>query len=179
VPAAEGPAERLAPRVETERLILRPHRPDDLTDCAAMWSHPEVVRHIGGRPFTLDETWGRILRYAGLWALLGYGYWAIEEKSSGRFIGDVGLADFKRDVTPPLDAPETGWALSPSAHNQGFATEAVRATLAWIETQRGPTRTVCLIDPQNQASVRVALKCGYRELTRATYKGQETLVFER
>ena len=51
-----------------------------------------VVRHIGGRPFPAEETWAKMLRYAGLWPLLGFGYWAIEEKASGRYTGDVGFA---------------------------------------------------------------------------------------
>ena len=102
------------PIVETARLRLRGHRAEDFDDCAAMWADPSVVRHIGGRPFPAEETWTKILRYAGLWALLGFGYWAVEEKASGRYVGDVGLADFKRDVQPSFDgAPEIGWALAP------------------------------------------------------------------
>jgi RimJ/RimL family protein N-acetyltransferase len=89
-----------APSIETERLVLRAHRPADLPDCAAMWGDPAVTRYIGGRPFTREQTWHKILRYAGLWSLLGYGYWAIEEKATHRFAGELGFADFKRDIDP-------------------------------------------------------------------------------
>ena len=173
-----GPA---VPALDTERLTLRGHTPADLADCAAMWADPDVTRHIGGRPSSEEEAWGRVLRYAGLWALLGFGYWVVRERASGRFVGEVGLADFRRDVTPPLgSAPEVGWVLAPWAHGQGFATEAVRAALAWHDAREpGPARTVCLIDPENAASVRVARKCGFREAAGASYRGRPTLVFER
>lgn len=169
-----------APVLETERLILRGHTLADFDECAAMWGEPLVTRHIGGRPSTVEETWARVLRYAGLWALLGYGYWAVRERDTGRFVGDVGLADFRREVTPSLgDAPEAGWVLAPWAHGRGFATEAVRAVLAWSDSHLTAPRSVCLIAPGNAASVHVAEKCGFREQTRGTYKGEETVILER
>jgi RimJ/RimL family protein N-acetyltransferase len=55
----------------------------------------------------------------------------------------------------------------------------VRAALGWLERTLGPVRTVCIIDLDNAASIRVAAKCGYREWTRASYKGTPTMLFER
>src|SRR5262245_47469463 len=130
------------PTIETARLRLRGHRVEDLGDCAAMWGDAAVVRHISGRPSSTEDSWERILRYAGLWALLGYGYWAVEEKASGRFVGDVGFADFKRAVQPSFaGAPEIGWVLATWAHGRGFATEAVRAAVAWGDRHFGAMRT--------------------------------------
>jgi RimJ/RimL family protein N-acetyltransferase len=168
------------PVVETARLRLRGHRPEDLDACAAMWADPAVTRHIGGRPFSGEEVWGKILRYAGHWALLGFGYWAIEDKASGRFVGEAGFADFKRDIVPSFDgAPEIGWALAPWAHGQGLATETVAAALAWGDRRFGAGRTVCMIDPENRASLRIAEKTGYREFARTVYKGAPTILFHR
>jgi RimJ/RimL family protein N-acetyltransferase len=168
------------PTIETARLQLRGHRVEDLGACAAMWADAAVVRHIGGRPFSAEETWGKILRYAGLWTLLGFGYWAIEEKGSGRFVGEVGFADFKRQIAPSFGgAPEIGWALAAWAHGAGFGTEAVGAAVAWADAHLGAGTTVCLIDPENAGSIRVAAKCGYREFARTTYKGHTTILFER
>ena len=168
------------PTVETARLRLRGHRIEDFHDCAAMWADPAVTRHIGGRPFSAEEVWSKILRYAGLWSLLGFGYWAIEEKASGRFVGEVGFADFKREIEPSFaGAPEIGWALASWAHGVGFATEAVGAAVAWGDGHFGAVRTVCLIGPDNVASIRVAEKCGYLEFERAAYKGQPTILFRR
>jgi RimJ/RimL family protein N-acetyltransferase len=168
------------PRIETTRLRLRGHRVEDFGHCAAMWADVGVVRHIGGRPFSAEESWGKILRYAGLWSLLGFGYWAIEEKASGRFAGEVGFADFKREIAPSFaGAPEIGWALTPWAQGNGFATEAVGAAVAWGDERLAAARTVCMIDPENAASIRVAEKCGYREFARTTYKGQPTILYGR
>ena len=168
------------PALETARLRLRGHRPEDLDACAAMWADPAVIRHIGGRPFSGEEVWGKILRYAGHWALLGFGYWAIEDKASGRFVGEAGFADFKRDIVPPFDgAPEIGWALAPWAHGKGLASEAVGTAVAWGDGHFGAGRTVCMIDPENSASLRIAEKTGYREFARTSYKGTPTILFRR
>lgn len=169
-----------APIIETERLVLRGHMPDDFAECAAMWGDPLVTRHIGGRPSTAEETWSRILRYAGMWTLLGFGYWVVRERESGCFVGEAGFADFRREITPSLGgAPEVGWALSPPAHGRGYATEAVRAALAWGDAHLAAPRSVCMISPGNAASIRVAEKCRFREFARATYKGEDTILFER
>ena len=168
------------PRLETERLVLRGHRALDFAECSAMWGNAEVTRFIGGRAFPKDEVWTKLLRYVGHWSVLGFGFWVLEEKDSGRFVGEVGFADFKRDIEPSLEgAPEIGWVLAPWAHGRGLATEAVRAALAWGATRLPSKRTVCLISPENVASIRVAEKCGYREFQRTTYKGLPTLLFER
>jgi len=168
------------PVIETKRLRLRGHHLDDFTDCAAMWADPIVTRHIGGKPFSEEEVWTRLLRYVGHWALLGFGYWAIEEKSTGDFVGELGFADYKRDIEPSIKGvPELGWALVSIAHGKGYATEAVRAAALWGEAQFGSARTVCLIHPENLASIRVAEKCGYKEFRRTTYKGRPTMIFAR
>lgn len=170
----------MAPSFESERLRFRGHTIDDFAECAAMWAEPAVVRFIGGVPFTKEEVWTRLLRYIGHWSALGFGYWVIHEKASGRFAGEVGFAEYQRAVEPPLDgAPEAGWVLAPWAHGRGLATEAVQAIVAWGEAQWGARRTTCLINPEHSASIRVAEKCGYREFVRSTYKGHPTILFER
>jgi RimJ/RimL family protein N-acetyltransferase len=196
----------VVPILETARLTLRGHQPDDLEASAAMWGDAQVTRHIGGRPpgvctrlkgailrtgtgrssrfarrgLAREEAWTKLLRYAGHWTWLGFGYWVVTETASGRFVGEVGFADFRRDIEPPLgEAPEIGWVLVPSVHGRGYATEAVRAALAWGDAHFGPRRTVCLIAPGNAASLRVADKCGYREVARTTYHGDATILLER
>jgi RimJ/RimL family protein N-acetyltransferase len=165
---------------ETARLILRPHVRDDFDDSFALWSDETVTRFIGGKPFSREEVWTRLLRYVGHWAVMGYGYWTIREKDSGRFIGEIGFANYQRDIDPPLgDTPEIGWALMPSAHGQGYATEAVRGALAWADATWPRGDTVCIIAPDNVASRRVAAKCGYVEERQTTYKGHATGVFRR
>jgi RimJ/RimL family protein N-acetyltransferase len=170
----------LDPVLTTERLILRPPTIDDFADSAAMWGAPAVTRHIGGRPFTPEEVWSRLLRYVGHWQVLGFGYWVARETESGRYVGEVGFADFRRDIVPSLDgAPEIGWVVSPAAQGRGYASEAVAAALDWGRAYWGPGRTVCIIDPANTPSLRVAEKAGYAVAAEATYKDAPILLLER
>jgi RimJ/RimL family protein N-acetyltransferase len=168
------------PVLVTERLVLRPHQAQDFEDLAALWGDGAVVRHIGGRPFTEEEVWARLLRYVGHWAVAGYGYFAVREAQSGRFVGDVGLSDGRRALDPLFDdAPEAGWALAPWAQGRGYAAEALAAVLAWSDATLKAPRTVCLIDPQNRPSIRLAERFGYRRYAEADYKGGPVLLFER
>lgn len=170
---------RPAPRLETERLVLRETRATDFEACAKLWADERVVRHIGGKPSTPTESWARMLRFPGLWALLGYGYWALETKG-GDFVGQIGLADFKRDLSVDIDGvPETGWVLRPDHHGKGYATEAMTAVLAWADVHLDAPRTCCLIDPENAASIRVAEKLGYGDREAAKLRAHDTLVFWR
>jgi RimJ/RimL family protein N-acetyltransferase len=168
------------PILETERLRLRAHRVDDFTVCAAMWADIEVTRYLGGKPFSEEEAWSRFLRYPGHWALLGFGYWLVEEKATGNFVGEVGFADYKRDLRPSLQGtPEIGWVLASTAHGKSYATEAARAAIGWGERHFGAIGTACIIHPENIPSIRVAEKCGYREFQLTTYKGQPAMLFFR
>lgn len=166
--------------LKTERLILRKHNIEDFMALHEMWAEPAVYQHIIGRPSTREESWSRLLRYIGHWSLLGYGYWAVEERASGGFIGEMGFADYHRDIDPPLDGrPELGWILKTSAHGMGFATEALSAIAAWGDAHFGGKETACMIAPENTASIRVAEKTGFREKLRTIYKGDATLIFYR
>jgi RimJ/RimL family protein N-acetyltransferase len=168
------------PTLETPRLVLRGLTLADFADLAAMWADPDVVRHVGGRPQTREESWDRFLRMAGGWALLGYGNFVVCERATGRFVGVVGYFHRERDIEPSFgDAPEAGWVLASSAHGKGYATEAVRAATEWLMERLGPVRTVCMIDTANVASIRVALKCGFRRWTEAVYHGEPVILFER
>ncbi len=167
------------PVIETERLILRGHTVEDFPSYAAMWREPIVTRFIGGAPLSEEDAWAKFMRLAGHWALLGFGFWAIVEKSSGARIGEAGILDVKRDIVPSFHGvPEIGWGLLPSAHGKGYATEAVRAILAWAERRFGKVRMVCIIAPENTPSLRVAERVGFREETRTTYKGEPIVILQ-
>ena len=170
----------VAPVIETQRTILRAHRLGDFDAYVTMWADPVVTRFIGGKPRTREESWMRFLRHAGLWSLLGYGFWAIEEKATGRFVGEAGFHDLKRDMEPSIEGiPEAGWALAPAVHGAGLATEIVSRVHVWGDETFGRTKTVCIIDPENTASQNVARKCGYSEVTRTLYHDALTILLER
>jgi RimJ/RimL family protein N-acetyltransferase len=178
----DGAMERpsVVPVLETERLRLREHRASDHAERMVIWSDPDVTRYIGGRPQTAEEVWRRFLQYVGLWNVLGYGYWAVEEKATGRYIGDIGFADFRREMEPCLHGMlEFGWVLAPHAHGKGCASEAVAAAIGWGEQHFPALRAVCIISPENLPSIRVAEKAGFRRWQDTTYHGSPTLVFSR
>jgi RimJ/RimL family protein N-acetyltransferase len=166
------------PRIETQRLRLRGHTAADFAASCTLWADPGVVRFTVGKPQTPEEVWSRLLRYLGLWALLGYGYWVVEEKSTGAFVGEVGLCNFHRDIDPPLgNTPEIGWTLLPAHYGKGYATEAAQTCMQWmVASQHAPEEVACIIQTDNSASLRVAAKCGFQVRHTSTYKGQPTLI---
>lgn len=165
---------------ETERLRLRPHRREDFAASFAMWSDPTTTRFIGGAPSTEPQAWQRLLTYAGHWQLMGFGYWLAEDKRSGEFIGEIGFADFKRDIVPSIQGEhELGWSITPRARGKGYATEAVLGAVRWADQNLQVPRTVCMIAPENAASLRVAEKAGYQKWQRTTFKGDPIILFER
>jgi RimJ/RimL family protein N-acetyltransferase len=166
-------------RLETERLILRGYRAEDFPAYFEMSADPETFRFSDRGPMTSDEAWSRLLRHVGHWALLGYGFFAIEEKGSGRFVGEGGFCDFRRQIGPQFDGvPEGGVAISGWAKGLGYATEATRAAQAWMD-DRGTRRTVLMTHAGNAASRRVAEKLGYKPFEERTYKGYPALLHER
>jgi RimJ/RimL family protein N-acetyltransferase len=162
------------------RLKLRAHRIEDFSDCARMWGDPAVTKFIGGKPFTPEESWARLLRYVGHWSMLHFGNWAVEEKSTGAFLGEVGFAEHQREIQPSLNGiPEAGWVFHPSAQGKGYAGEALQAALVWADQNLPALKTCCIIHPENLPSIRLAEKSDYVLALRSTYHGAPTLIFYR
>jgi RimJ/RimL family protein N-acetyltransferase len=169
-----------APVLQTERLILRPFTAADVDAQAAMMGDAQVMRHLGGHPLAREDSWRKLLCGAGLWRLFGFGYWAVERRADGAMIGQVGFAEFMRDMEPSIRGfPEMGWLFAREAAGQGFATEAAAAGLAWIDMALDPPETVAIIDHANGASIRVAEKCGFDAREPALYRGESILLFRR
>jgi len=166
--------------LETRRLIMTPVATRDLPDVAPVWREPDVYRHIGGRPFSEEDCWNRLLRDVGHWVTMGYGLWTVRMKATGTYAGVAGFADFRRDMNPPFDdAPEGGWVMAPWTRRQGLASEAVGAALDWVEAVLNPARTVCMIAPDNQPSLRLADRFGYAPYAATQYRGEEVILLER
>jgi RimJ/RimL family protein N-acetyltransferase len=169
-----------APTIETPRLILRAHGPGDLESCTAMWAEPAVLRYIRQSPFPREEVWMRILRYAGHWQWLGFGFWAMLDKASGLFIGEVGIQNFERDIEPEFrGTPELGYCIVGSQQGKGFATEAARAVLNWFDHHIDVAHTNCMTSPDNIHSQRVALKCGYEFVRQSFHQDLPVAMFRR
>jgi RimJ/RimL family protein N-acetyltransferase len=168
------------PVLETPRLILRGYRLEDFPAFAKIWTEPEVVRFITKKPQTEEESWARFLRNIGHWALLGKGFWLIEDKATGEQIGQGGYVEGKRAIEPSFRGePEAGWSLRTSAQGKGYAFEAMSAALAWGATQFGRVRTVCIIEIGNAASMKLADKLGFKPVQDTVYHDSKIRLFQR
>lgn len=166
--------------IETERLILRPHVPEDWDAVFALWSDADTSRFISAKPSSREESWAQLLRYMGLWPALGFGYFAVIDKRTQMFIGEVGLADFHRSIVPTLEGTaEMGWILMPHAWRKGIASEAIMAILDWYSQTPNPRPVSCIIHPENSASLRLAARCGFQEIAKTEYKGSPCLMLQR
>ncbi len=175
-----APFAPMPPTLKTSRLVLRPLGLGDLEDYTAFWQDAEVVRYISARPFTREESWKRLLLITGHWRLLGFGFFAIEERSSGRFIGEAGFQEMRRELRPSIEGTlETGWGILPAYQGRGYATEAIEAALAWAEVALPAPRYSCIIHPDNRASLRLAARLRFVEQTPADYLGKPVLILRR
>jgi RimJ/RimL family protein N-acetyltransferase len=169
-----------APRIETDRLFLRGLRAADLDPLSAIWSNPDVVRFLGGKPLSREDTWRRTLAACGQWPVAGFGYWIVELKSDGRVVGQVGFADFKRDMRPTIEGePELGYVFDPSVHGQGIAFEGCKAAIDWADAALGNPAIPAIIDAENAPSVRLAERLGFERLPDAFYRDEVVALFRR
>ena len=166
------------PIVETERLRLRPHSVDDFEIYHMLRSNPQSMRYLSTKPATREETWGRILRQAGHWQQLGFGFWLIEEKATGQIIGEAGLLNLHRQITPSLEGTvESGWMLLPQHQGHGYALEAMTGVFDWASSNIEVTAFSAIIAPENQPSIQLARKLGFTLSATADYNGNPQLLF--
>lgn len=167
-------------RIETERLILRVPAIDDFGDLHRLWSTPEAFRFIGGAPSTPEASWTRLLRYIGHWAAFGCGFFAVLDKTDGRYLGECGVMDFGRDIEPAsARGLEAGWMFDPAAWSKCIATEAMTAVLDWHAARPDARTLVCIIAPENAPSVRLAAKLGFARDGEARYRDQTLGLYRR
>jgi RimJ/RimL family protein N-acetyltransferase len=166
---ADVRAREAATRVlQTERLVLRPFRETDLEAYAAMSQDTEVMRYLSGDGGLLSraDAWRQIAMFLGHWELRGYGTWAVEERSTGVFVGRVGLHN-------PEGWPdrELGWTIARPFWGRGYASEAARASIRHAFVTLGWTHLVSLIHKENHRSARLAERLGYHVHGTAEVRG--------
>jgi RimJ/RimL family protein N-acetyltransferase len=171
---------REAPRIETERLVLRQFGSGDVDAHAATLGDEEVMRHIGGKPINREDSWRRLLSGIGMWSLIGMGPWAVELKADGRMIGHCGFFQFERDMSPSIRGePEMGWIFDRSVHGQGIAFEACQAALKWAENALAAASYPAIIDLDNLPSMKLAERLGFVRKADATYRDAPIAFFRR
>ncbi len=141
--------------LETERLILRMWREEDLDSYAEMCADPKVMRYLAAKPSTRSDAWRNMALMIGHWHLRGFGMWAVEERASGELVGRVGC--WKPESWPGF---EIGWTLRSGFWGRGFATEAARASLKYAFNELDQPHVISVIHPENAASIRVAERLG-------------------
>lgn len=152
----------LPPTILTERLILAAPSASFFNAHFATMSDPRVAERIGaGAPHTRTETWRRYCQVAGMWGLVGYGYWAVLDRTTGAMIGFGGLARFERGIAELDGVPEAGWAFNADWWGRGLATEFVGAIMEWADATLMASKVRCVISLDHAASLRVAARNGF------------------
>jgi ribosomal-protein-alanine N-acetyltransferase len=143
---------------ETERLIMRAWREDDLEPFAALNADP-IVMEFFPSTLTRQESHALVVRITAQLDTLGYGLWALEVAETGEFIGFTGLAvqTFPAHFTP---AVEVGWRLKQSAWGHGYATEAALAAVAYGFHEGDLDEIVSMTATLNVRSQRVMQRIG-------------------
>jgi len=170
---------RSAPRLETERLVLRGVEVRDHDYFQSFFADEEATRFVGG-PSNREDTWRRMLTGAAFWPVTGIGMWAIEEKASGKAVGHVGVFDFQRDIDPPVETKvEMGWILAPAVHGKGYALEACLAMLEWFDANFSGQPMFALISVGNEPSMRLAEKLGFVRQADGVYRDHAQTIWLR
>ena len=159
--------------IETERLILRMFREEDLEPYAEMCADPDVMRYLGeGKPLSRSEAWRQMAMIVGHWRLRGYGLWAVEERATGALVGRIGC--FNPEGWPGF---EIGWMLRKASWGRGYATEGARRTLEYVFTEMRRDHAISLIRPGNAASIRVAERIGEKLEGLTQLFGHDVLIY--
>lgn len=156
----------------TRRLRLRPLQGVDLDALAEIYQHPDVARWIG--PHTRQDVEAEIARHITYQAKFGWSFWAVEDRATGRLIGDCGLQPLEHRG-PEI---ELGYDFHPDAWGRGIATEAAQAVMQQALGPLGLDRVVAVVKPDHLASQRVLVKAGLHNAgTRVAY-GEQMLLYE-
>ena len=143
--------------ITTERLIIRGWREADLAPWAAMNADPEVRRYVGPL-LTFEQAAAWVLNYQDDLDRYGFGFWAVEIRASGEFIGFTGLNTM--DEGTPFSGVELGWRLARSARGRGYATEAGLAALRYGFDAVGLPEVVAVTMARNVRSQAVMRRIG-------------------
>ena len=147
--------------IETERLRIRAYTAADYDAVLGMFGREDVSRYLNWEPMDREHV-GALLERRRHQASMesdgeGLGL-ALEERSSGRFVGEVIL----RWLSEESRQGEIGWSLHPDAQGNGYATEAARALLRLGFDELRLHRIIAECDPRNDASIRVMERIGMR-----------------
>jgi ribosomal-protein-alanine N-acetyltransferase len=142
--------------LETERLRLRRARSDDIPVLMDLWSDPDITRFMGG-PRKAAELRVSFEEDVADSASHRFDLWPVEEKATGEIVGHCGLIDKVVDGKAEI---ELVYVFAKRTWGQGYATEITHALRDHAFGPMVLPRLISLIEPENVASERVALKVG-------------------
>jgi [ribosomal protein S5]-alanine N-acetyltransferase len=153
-------AKRMAEWVfRTERVGVRPKRPEDATALHRVFGDSEVMRYLGGPMQSLALTQAFVAQHIAHQEEHGFSMWALIEGASDELIGDVGYLAHE-------DGVEIGWHLRRASWGRGYATEAARACVDHGMTVFGFDTISAFVETANTRSIRVIERLGM-ELVRS------------
>ncbi|MFM5916174.1 MAG: GNAT family N-acetyltransferase [Novosphingobium sp.] len=165
----------------TERLELWRPQASDLDGLNAINTDPRTLTYLGAWSPSRADTFARLTRNAGSWALWGYGTFMVRQRGQSRIIANIGVFRSYRGFAHGLDdVPEAGWIVHPDFWGKGIASEAMQAVMPWFDEVHGRQRVACMIETGHAASERVAAMLGFVEYARHQQPGERPLVlYER
>jgi RimJ/RimL family protein N-acetyltransferase len=172
-----------APLLTTARLELWQPQAGDFAGLFELTRHEDTRRFLGSKEPSETDSFARLLRNAGSWALWGYGTFMVRRKGEERIVANCGVFRSHRGFGADKgldDVPEAGWIVHRDAWGQGVAGEAMEAALRWFDTAHGHQRVACMIEEGHGASEAIARKLGFVSYgTHQPGEGRPLVLYER
>ena len=158
---------------ETERLLVRQFTIADTDNYFALQGNPLVMQYI--RPVKTKEESDNFFKEKIIGATPGdyKGYWAVEDKANGLFIGCFVIIPIPDDIAKT----QLGYSFLPEHWGKGYATEVTIEGLNYFRNQTPLTEIYAVTETPNVASKKVLLKAGFRPFGKKMEGEKELLVF--
>lgn len=153
----------------TKRLLVREFEMSDLDDLFALYQYDGMTDYMEGLfPYEEEKKYQKAYIEC-MYHYFGFGMWLVFEKESGKLVGRAGFEQ-REDLD---DEIELGYAIGTPFWGKGYATEVCKGILSYIKEEFWFERVNCLIEPENNASIRVAEKLGFVFLEEVVRDGKK------
>ena len=167
------------PLLTTDRLELHRPQADDLSGLNALMEPAAMRVHLGRDAPTLTDSFARLARNAGSWALYGYGTFMVRERGSDVIIGNCGVFHSWRGFAPFDGVAEAGWIIAADRWGRGYAAEAMNAALNWFDRTHAIRPVMAMIAPANTPSLALAARLGFAPFGAQEFDGHAVTLLQR
>lgn len=155
--------------LETERCLIRETTPEDVEEFYQIYSDPAITRYMEDLYPEIEQEKQYIREYIEkVYSFFEFGVWTVVERASGSVIGRTGFA-FREGY----EEPELGFIIGVPWQRRGYAEEVCRAVMEYGWEVLGFRQVQALVEPGNEASLKLCGKLGFAEKERVTEKGKE------